>query len=80
MQKLVTIALNAWDGLMLGGAAKTMTHGEVEEHLTELLADGWRVVSMRPVGDTTGGQRTSGWLAVLLEKTPVTAEIVEEGK
>jgi hypothetical protein len=78
MQKLVTIALNAWVGLNISGSVKMMQHGEVEEHLAALLADGWRVVSMAQVGDTGGEGRTSGWLAVLLEKTPVTAEVVEE--
>jgi hypothetical protein len=56
-----------------------MVHGEVEDHLPDLLADGWRVVSMSPVGTGGGDSRTSGWLAVLLEKTALTAEIVEEG-
>ena len=79
MQKLVTIAFNAWDGLVIGKAPKKMEHGEIEEHLQDLLADGWRVISMAPVGTSGGDGRTSGWLAVLLEKTPVTAKIIEEG-
>ena len=80
MQKLVTIAFNAWDGLAFGKAPKKMVHGEIDEHLQDLLADGWRVISMAPVGTSGGDGRTSGWLAVLLEKTPAVAEIVEEGR
>lgn len=77
MQKLVTIAFNSWDGLAIG-AAKKMPHREVEEHLQDLLADGWRVILMSPVGTTGSENRTAGWLAVLLEKNPETTAIVEE--
>lgn len=80
MQKLVTIAFNAWDGLAFGKAPKRIVHGEIEDHLQDLLTDGWRVISMSPVGTNGGDGRTSGWLAVLLEKTPLTAEIVQEGQ
>jgi hypothetical protein len=78
MQKLVTIAFNAWDGLAFGKAPKKIVHGEIEDHLQDLLTDGWRVVSMSPVGTSGGDGRTSGWLAVLLEKTPLTAEVIED--
>jgi len=67
MQKVVTVFLD--DSIKA-------THG-VQEHLTELLRDGWKVVSMVPVGSSVGsGGETShpqegkvkGWLAVLLEQ------------
>jgi hypothetical protein len=71
MQKLVTIVLSS-----------CTNHGEVELHLEEFFIDGWKVVSMVPVGAGVGhssvgvgaGEQTliygyvAGWLAVLLEK------------
>ena len=64
-QKLVTIAL-----------CTMPPHGTVEEHLSELLRSGWRVVSIVPAGagfgDGFDGARpygcVQGWLAVLLDK------------
>jgi hypothetical protein len=48
MQKLLTIAL--------GG---DRPHGDVQDHLAEFLAQGWRVASVTPAGR---------WLAVVLER------------
>jgi hypothetical protein len=62
MQKLVTILLH--DSSKAHGH-----HARVEEHLEEFLVDGWRVVSMTPVGHTGGQSRgTRAWLAVVLEQ------------
>ncbi|MHB9047019.1 MAG: hypothetical protein ACYC35_13850 [Pirellulales bacterium] len=62
MHKLVTIALFArGDG--------RPPHGTVEEHLVELLQNGWQVVSMKGVGAGGGeGFSFAGWLAVVLER------------
>jgi hypothetical protein len=64
MQKLVTIFLHC--------RAQEGDKG-VREHLKEELAQGWKVVSMVPVGSTGGCADgayivTEAWLAVLLEK------------
>ena len=58
MQKLVTIYLNA----------VKVKHGTVEEHLSEYLAKGWRIVSIATAGGASGWESTSAFVAVLLEK------------
>lgn len=61
MQKLVTIYLDTMDA--------DFKHGFVHEHLKDDLSDGWKIISMTPVGG--GGGKTAdvaGWLAVVLEK------------
>ncbi len=64
MQKLVTIALRGTDKIQ---------HGLVEEHLADLLRQGWKIVSVTAVGSTGGGGEssytmTAGWVVVLMEK------------
>jgi hypothetical protein len=62
MQKLVTILLH-------DNTREHSVHGEVEEHLKDYFAQGWRVVSVTPVGHTGGQSRgIRAWLAVVLEK------------
>lgn len=65
MQKLVTIALQS--------IQYNLKHGLVEEHLIDLLRQGWKVVSITPVGSAGGTAYSSyghvaGWLAVVIEK------------
>jgi hypothetical protein len=59
MQKLVTISFSGWH-----------KHGEVQEHLTELLGNGWRIISVNPASCSVGGESNgvAGWIAVVLEK------------
>ena len=59
MQKLVTIYLNA----------VKIKHGTVEEHLSEYLTAGWRIVSVAAAGGAGGFESTSAWVAVVLEKS-----------
>jgi hypothetical protein len=69
MQKLITIYLDnmAYDGMtMLKGHANR--HGQAEEHLKELLADGWWIVSTCSMGGAADGYSARGWLAVVLER------------
>ena len=63
MQKLVTVLLH-------DNSRDQSQHGEVEEHLKEYLSEGWRILSVTPVGHTGGQSRgTRAWLAVVLERT-----------
>jgi hypothetical protein len=57
MQKFVTISLQCQD----------VTHGAVEEHLSEILAEGWRVTSVTGIGASSGSSPVL-WLAIVLEK------------
>jgi hypothetical protein len=66
MHKLVTIALY---GHYLRGPVYPLSHGSVEEHLSQFLEQGWRVVSVTSVGVAVGDICAfGGWLAVLLER------------
>jgi len=67
MQKLVTIYFDD----------SHAANGGVTEHLNDQLRDGWKVVTMVPVGSSVGSGgdqyhpeegKAKGWLAVLLEK------------
>jgi hypothetical protein len=58
MQKLVTICLHGHDA----------RHGAVEEHLTDHLAEGWRVASVCAIGGPTGAHSPVVWVAVVLDK------------
>jgi hypothetical protein len=60
MQKFVTICLHCHD----------TRHGAVEEHLTQLLADGWRVASVSAIGSAPAADATAVWVAVVLENDP----------
>ena len=61
MQKLVTICVQPHDA----------RHGAVEEHLTDLLAEGWSIVSVTPCGSSSGAA-AAVWIAVVLDNgTPV---------
>jgi len=70
MQKLVTIYLD--NGAYMDGswikASFAEKHGFTEEHLSEFLNDGWRVVSVSGFGGATEGIIARGWFAVVLEK------------
>lgn len=65
-QKLVSIFLTGYHGMA----------GDVQEHLKEYLAEGWKVKQMEPpsvsaIAGSHAGSRESwgGWLIVLLERT-----------
>ena len=68
MQKLVTLYLSA----------HKVKHGTVEEHLSEYLSDGWRVVTICAAGGAGAAagvegyktfDSTSAWVTVVLEKS-----------
>jgi hypothetical protein len=69
-QKLVTIYLdNSAYGkgkVLIGSYADK--HGLVEDHLNDLLSEGWRVVTIRCFGGGSEGLSVRGWMTVLLEK------------
>src|SRR5262249_3388681 len=58
MQKFVTICLHCSED----------QHGAVQEHLTDLLAHGWRILSVNPMGSSSGATAGVVWVAVVLEK------------
>lgn len=69
-QKLVTIYLDntAYSaGKMLVGSFGDK-HGLVEDHLTALLAEGWRVAQIGGFGGNSDGLAVRGWITVVLEK------------
>lgn len=59
MQKLVTICLNGYN----------LEHGVVEEHLSEYLADGWRITSVCAAGGSAGAHSATVWVTVVLERS-----------
>ena len=69
MQKLVTIYLDnaAYTGDSWLKASHADRHAVLEEHLADLLGEGWRVVSLAGFGGAEG-IHARGWLAVVLEK------------
>jgi hypothetical protein len=69
-QKLVTIYLDNsayGKGKVLVGSYADK-HGLVEEHLSNLFAQGWRVATIRCFGGGSEGLSVRGWITVLLEK------------
>ncbi len=69
-QKLVTIYLDNMaytKGKMLVGSFGDK-HGLVEEHLTEWLTQGWRVVSVSSFGGNSDSLAVRGWAVVVLEQ------------
>jgi len=70
VQKLVTIYLDnnvyAKGKLLVSSFAEK--HGLVEEHLGDLLANGWRVAAIHGFGGNSESISVRGWLTVLLEK------------
>ena len=70
LQKLVTIYLdNSAYGkgkVIVGSYANK--HGLVEEHLSDLLAQGWRIAAIDGIGGGAGAMAVRGWITVLLEK------------
>ena len=69
-QKLVTIYLDNsayGKGKVLVGSYADK-HGLVEEHLSDLFAQGWRVATIRCFGGGSEGLSVRGWITVLLEK------------
>ena len=69
-QKLVSIYLNSEGYRVRGQRAPEQCHGAVQEHLSEYLKGGWKIVSISVAAGATGdvGNRASGWVFVLLEK------------
>lgn len=70
MQKLVTIYLDshAYSAGKWIAFSNAERHGLVEEHLTDDLNDGWRIVSITGFGGGGDSMRSQGWFAVVLEK------------
>jgi len=70
LQKLVTVYLDntayAKGKLLVGSFAEK--HGLVEEHLSEFLNQGWRVVAIHGFGGSGESIAARGWITVLLEK------------
>ena len=69
-QKLVTIYLDNTaygKGRALVGSFADK-HGLVEEHLNDLLAEGWRITAIHGFGGGGDPLAVRGWLTVLLEK------------
>lgn len=70
-QKLITIYLDN----MAYGKGKVLVgsfadkHGLVEEHLSDLLTQGWRVVDIHGFGGSGESISARGWITVLLERT-----------
>jgi hypothetical protein len=58
MQKFITLGLHC----------QHIRHGAVEEHLTDLLSDGWRIASVSPIGSAQIAGDAVVWVAVVLEK------------
>lgn len=68
MQKLVTIYLSeSWHG-----------SAEPEEHLEDYLVNGWRIVSVTPIGVGGAADFVVGWFAVLMEKKVVHAVKIKD--
>ena len=69
-QKLVTIYLDntayAAGKTFVGSFADK--HGFVEEHLSSLIAQGWRIAKLESFGGNSEGLAARGWVIVLLEK------------
>lgn len=70
MQKLVTIYLDSavYDAGKFLGRAVEDKHGIVEEHLSEELKRGWRIVSVNCFGGAAESMFARGWLVVVVEK------------
>lgn len=70
MQKLVTIYLDSavYDAGRFLGMAVQDKHGIVEEHLTEELKRGWKIVSVNCFGGAAESIHARGWLVVVVEK------------
>ena len=70
MQKLVTIYLDSETyepGKVLSTGTKE-AHGTVEEHLGELLDEGWRIREINALGGHSGHLQVRGWVVAVLER------------
>ncbi len=69
-QKLVTIYLDnsAYAKGKVLVASFADKHGLVEEHLKDLLAEGWRIAALHGFGGNGDSITARGWITVLLEK------------
>lgn len=70
MQKLVTIYLDREGYRMSGRRSPSQSHGTVQEHLENYLAEGWSIKSIAGAGGGGAGSTEvgCGWVVVLLEK------------
>ena len=69
-QKLVTVYLenSAYGaGKMLVGSYADK-HGLIEEHLSAVLAEGWRIKEIHGFGGNSDSLTVRGWIIVLLER------------
>ncbi len=70
MQKLLTIYLDNsryTDGRMFVGSYADQ-HGLVEEHLAEVLKEGWTIKAIHGFGGNDDGLAVRGWIAVVVER------------
>ena len=67
MQKFLTIYMDS-RGYSKGLFDTVAKLGLVEEHLTEDLADGWKIKHVAGFGGMPEHSLVSGWFAVVLEK------------
>jgi hypothetical protein len=66
MQKLVTIYLDRESYRIPGQRSPEQSHGSMQEHLENYLAEGWSITSIAGAG---GGTKAGcGWIVVVLEK------------
>lgn len=72
-QKLVTIYLDslAYHGSGIFNTELAKKHRTIEEHLTEYLEAGWKIINTSSFGGNSDGTTVRGWIIVTLELTPV---------
>jgi hypothetical protein len=69
-QKLVSIYMDNGaysNGKMIVGSYADK-HGLIEEHLSSVLAEGWRVMQIHAFGGNSETLTVRGWIVVLLER------------
>jgi len=66
MQKLVTVYLRD-----VNDAGTCHIDGKVQEHLQDLLAEGWRIKQLTTLSGNRGGETevSTGWIVLLLERS-----------
>lgn len=69
-QKLVSIYMDngayAKGKMIVGSYADK--HGLIEEHLSSVLAEGWRIIQIQAFGGNSDALTVRGWIVVLLER------------
>jgi hypothetical protein len=68
---LITIYLDREGYRIPGQRSPTQSHGIVQEHLENYLAEGWSIKSLAAAGGGGGadtGHMGCGWVVIVLEK------------